>query len=58
MKVDSFVQSSASRISDNASPALKVADDAADLVKCSLGVDVRIPASYRLILPILLKCKS
>ena len=31
MKVDLFVQSAASRISDNATPALKAAEDAADL---------------------------
>ena len=44
MKVDSFVQSAASRISDNATPALKAAEDAADLVECGLKTVVSIPA--------------
>ena len=42
MKVDSFVQSAASRISDNATWALKAAEDAADLVECGLKI-VSIP---------------
>ena len=44
MKVDSFVQSAASRISDNATPTLKAAEDAADLVECGLNIVVSIPA--------------
>ena len=38
MKVDAFVQSAASRISDNATMALKTAEDAADLVECGLKI--------------------
>ena len=44
MKVDSFVQSAASRISDNATPALKAAEDTADLVECGLKIDVSTSA--------------
>ena len=45
MKVDSFVQSAASRTLDNASPALKAAEDVANLVECGLKIVVSIPAS-------------
>ena len=45
MKVDLFVQSAASRISDNATLALKAAEDAADYVECSLKIVVSILAS-------------
>ena len=44
MKVDSFVQSAASRILDSATLALKAAEDAADLVECGLKIVVSIPA--------------
>ena len=44
MKVDSFVQSAASRISDKATPAIKAEEDAADLVECGLKIVVSIPA--------------
>ena len=43
MKIDSFVQSAASRVSDNATAALKAAEDAADLVKRGLKIVVSIP---------------
>ena len=45
MKVDSFVQSAASRILDNATLALKAAEDAADLVECDLKIVLSIRAS-------------
>ena len=44
MKVYSFVQSAASRISDDATLALKAAEDAADLVECGFKSVVSIPA--------------
>ena len=44
MKVDSFIQSAASRISDNAILALKAAEDVADRVECGLKIIVSIPA--------------
>ena len=45
MNVDSFVQSATSRISYDPTPALKAAEDAADLVECGLKIVVLIPAS-------------
>ena len=45
MKVDSFVQSAASRILEIATPASKAAEDVADLVECGLKIVVSIPAS-------------
>ena len=44
MNVDSFVQSAASRISDNVTPALKAAEDAADIVECGLKIVLSIQA--------------